>query len=63
MRDTFYFAKDSLDINKLSNVSLNKSLPKLLEGSPVLNERGELIGIVQQKQLVFLHQFLNQLIK
>jgi hypothetical protein len=61
MKDTFYAAKDSFDINKVKVISLNNSLPDLPEGSAVLNEWGELIGIVQKQQLILLHRFLNQI--
>jgi pSer/pThr/pTyr-binding forkhead associated (FHA) protein len=61
LRDTFYLAPDTFDINKLKTVSINKELPELPEGSIVLNERGELIGIIQQHKVVFIHRFYKQI--
>jgi hypothetical protein len=63
VKDTFYAAVYTSNINTIQSIPLNKSLPKLPEGSIVLNERGELIGIVQQQNVVFLHRFYKQLTK
>ena len=52
-----------MDINKFTTFPLNKSLPAIPEGSVVLNERGEIIGIMQQKQVVLLPGFVNQISK
>ena len=61
MTDSFYVSIDSFNINTTRPVALNAALPQLLEGSAVLNERGELVGIVQWNKLVFLPRFYNQL--
>ena len=63
VRDTFFSAMYNSNINKVKSIPLNKSLPKLPEGSIVLNQRGELVGIVQQQNVVFLHRFYKQLTK
>ncbi|MFN8241777.1 MAG: FHA domain-containing protein [Bacteroidales bacterium] len=54
LRDTFFSAADTFDINKLSRTKLNKNLPQLNDESFVFNDRGELIGIVYQNSVNFL---------
>jgi pSer/pThr/pTyr-binding forkhead associated (FHA) protein len=54
LQDTFYSSKDNFDINTLKSAPLNKLLPELSEGSIVLNDRGELVGIVQRNSISFI---------
>jgi len=61
IKDSFITTKDSLDINKVLVTPLAESLPRMQEGSAVFNSRGELIGIVQQQQVVLLNRFINQI--
>jgi pSer/pThr/pTyr-binding forkhead associated (FHA) protein len=56
LQDTFYSARDTFDINKLDFAIINKKLPPLNEGSIVINERGELVGIIQQNKIAFIHR-------
>lgn len=56
LQDTFFSAIDTFDINKLVYASINKKLPLLNEGSIVINERGELVGIIQQNKIAFIHR-------
>lgn len=63
LKDTFYARKDSFDINRISILPLADSLPPLVEGNAVFNSRGELIGLVQQKQVALLHKFITQIKK
>jgi len=62
-KDSFYMAKDNININKLNTAPINNSLQVLPEGSAILNDRGELVGIAQQQQHIFLHRFFTQLKK
>ncbi len=61
LKDTLLFIRDTININLISSIAINKSLPKLPEGSAVFNERGELIGLVQHQKVELLSQFLNQI--
>jgi len=61
LQDTFYSAKDSFDINIMDSAPINKQLHELAEGSIVLNERGELVGIVQQYKIVFIQRYYKQI--
>lgn len=63
MKDTFYSSKFATNINNSDVIPFHRSLPALTEGSIMINERGELVGIVQQQQVVFLHRFSKQLIQ
>jgi len=55
LQDTFYSAKDSFDVKSFAAPFYNKSLPKLTEGSVILNDRGELIGIIEQNKIEFIN--------
>jgi pSer/pThr/pTyr-binding forkhead associated (FHA) protein len=61
LQDTFYSARDSFDISKMKTALLNKLLPELPEGSIVINERGKLIGNVQQHKIVFINRYHKQI--
>ncbi len=61
--DTFIAALDTFNINRNISISLNKSLPKLKEGSTVFNERGELVGWVQKNKTHYIHTIFNQIKK
>ena len=63
MKDTFYINKFAQNINFFNTIPLTRSLPSLAEGSVMINERSELVGIVQQQQVIFLHRFSKQLTK
>lgn len=54
---TFLSVKDSFNISNLNSIPVHIQLPQLSEGSAVFNERGELLGIVQQQKLVFNQNF------
>jgi pSer/pThr/pTyr-binding forkhead associated (FHA) protein len=56
LQDTFFSAKENFDINTMKSAPVNKQLPALSEGSVVLNDRGELIGIVQKNTVVFIQK-------
>jgi pSer/pThr/pTyr-binding forkhead associated (FHA) protein len=60
-KDTFYYVKEYVNTNVLSSGVLSPSLPALTEGSPVLNKRGELIGVIVQNKVVYLSRFYKQL--
>jgi pSer/pThr/pTyr-binding forkhead associated (FHA) protein len=60
-QDTFYFARDSSDINRLDSMPVSQQLPELQEGGVVLNERGELVGNIQQHQVILIHRFYKQI--
>lgn len=60
-QDTFYLARDYFDINMLDSVQVNQQLPEVPEGGIVLNERGELVGNVQQQKLILIHRFYKQI--
>lgn len=60
-QDTFYLARDSFHSNKLDSVRGNKQLPEWPEGGIVLNERGELIGNVQQQKVILIHRYYKQI--
>ncbi len=62
IKDTFYAAKDTFNINRFSTRPIADSLPFMAEGSSVFNVRGELIGIVQQQHVLLLQQFIEQII-
>lgn len=62
LRDTFFTAVDSFNLLARDYYPINKMLPTLPEGGIVLNERGELVGIIQQQKILFVHRF-NNLIK
>jgi pSer/pThr/pTyr-binding forkhead associated (FHA) protein len=59
--DTFYVSTESVDINKPDLQSITKTLPKLPEGSIVLNERGELLGHIQQQKLILVQHYYKQI--
>ena len=61
IKDTFYTVKEKVNINEFPSVPLNNILPALPEGSAAFNGRGEMIGFVQQGNLILLHQFINQI--
>ena len=61
LKDTFYARKDSFNINSISVMPIADSLPPIVEGSPVFNARGELIGVVQQQQVNLLQKFIKQI--
>ena len=61
LKDTFYARKDSFDINRVSIMPIADSLPVIMEGSAVFNSRGELIGLVMQKQISPLKKFIKQI--
>lgn len=61
LKDTFYIAIDSMNINTLESISIKSSSPEPSEGSIVLNERGELIGIIQTHKIVFINHFYKQI--
>lgn len=63
VKDSFYVARDTVNINRVSILPVVDSLPHMAEGSAVFNARGELIGIVQQRHVVLLHQFIKQMNK
>lgn len=63
IKDTFYMARDTVNINSISVNNLPEGLPQLNEGSAVFNYRGELIGIIMQKQIVMLNLFFKQITK
>lgn len=56
LQDTFYASKETFDINTLKSAPVNKQLPDLSEGSVVLNDRGELVGVVQKNSIFFIKQ-------
>lgn len=60
-QDTFYLARDSFHSNMLDSVRVNKQLPELQEGGIVLNERGELVGNVQQQKVILIHRYYKQI--
>jgi pSer/pThr/pTyr-binding forkhead associated (FHA) protein len=61
LQDTFYAIKDSSDINKMDVAPISRRLPGLVEGSIVLNERGELVGNIQNNTLQYIHRYYKQL--
>lgn len=61
IKDTFYMAIDTLNINRFLQTPIPKDLPSMEEGSAVFNNRGELIGIVQRQQVTLLTHFVNQI--
>ncbi len=61
LQDTFYVAGESVDINRPVLQSITKTLPKLPEGSIVLNERGELLGHIQQQKLILVQHYYKQI--
>lgn len=61
IKDTFYTATDTFNINRFSLRPIADSLPALADGSAVFNLRGELIGIAQQQQVSLLQRFIKQL--
>ncbi|MDO9254562.1 MAG: FHA domain-containing protein [Bacteroidales bacterium] len=61
LQDTFYTARDSFNLNKINTSLINKSLPDLPEGSIVINERGKLVGNIQQHNVIFLPRYYKQL--
>jgi len=60
-QDTFYLARDSFDINRLDSVQVNQQFPEVPEGGIVLNERGELVGNIQQQKLILIHRYYKQI--
>ena len=50
-QDTFYLARDPFDSKML----------ELPEGGIVLNERGELVGNVQQQKVILIHRYYKQI--
>ncbi|MFA5973927.1 MAG: FHA domain-containing protein [Lentimicrobiaceae bacterium] len=63
LQDTFYAARDSFNIYKMNTALINKLLPELPEGSIVINERGKLVGNIQQNNVIFIHRYYKQLTK
>lgn len=63
LQDTFYAARDSFNINKMNTALINKLLPELPEGSIIINERGALIGNIQQNNVIFIPRYYKQLTK
>jgi len=63
LQDTFFSARDSFNILKLNTTKINKLLPELPEGSIVINERGKLVGNIQQNNVIFISRFYKQLTK
>jgi hypothetical protein len=63
IKDTFYVARDSVNISGLSSMPVVDSLPRMSEGSAVFNARGELIGIVRQQQVSLIPLFIKQINK
>lgn len=61
IKDTFYAVKDTLNINRSTTFPIADSLPSMAEGSAVFNARGELIGIVQDKNVALLQRFIKQI--
>jgi hypothetical protein len=61
LKDSFYAVKDSFNINKRKSLQVPRSLPLITEGSAVFNARGELIGIVEQQQVLLLPEYIKQL--
>lgn len=61
VKDTFYTAKDTFNINRVSITPVADSLPVMAEGSAVFNVRGELIGIIHQQQVSLLQRFIKQI--
>ena len=57
LKDTFYLARDSFNIS----IPINYQLPALPEGSTILNERGELTGIIQQHKIILIQRYHEQL--
>lgn len=60
-QDTFYLARGSFHSNILDSVRVNQQLPELQEGGIVLNERGELVGNVQQQKVILIHRYYKQI--
>lgn len=63
INDTLYDIVDSSDLNKTNMLNLKGVYLTLPEGSPVFNERGEIIGVKQQQKVILMsniHKFLNQ---
>jgi len=56
LQDTFYAVRDSLNINKMDTFPINNLLPELQEGSIVINERGRLVGIIQQHEVKLINR-------
>ena len=63
IKDTFYVARDTADINRFSTIPIVDSLPRMEEGSAVFNARGELIGLVQQQHVSLIPFFMKQINK
>jgi pSer/pThr/pTyr-binding forkhead associated (FHA) protein len=63
LQDTFYAAGCSYFKGRLFIRSLNSLLPDIPEGSPVINERGELIGVFEQGRVVLIMQFIKNINK
>jgi len=61
LQDTFYLAKDSSDFNRLDSMPINPQLPELSDGGIVLNERGELVGNIQQQKVILIHRYYKQI--
>jgi pSer/pThr/pTyr-binding forkhead associated (FHA) protein len=62
MRDTFLLVEDSFSFKTYHRAPLNGSISVLPEeGSPVFNERGELIAVIQQNEVIMISQFIKQL--
>lgn len=55
LKDTFYAVKEKLIVSQKDAPQLNGELPSLTEGSPVFNNRGVLVAIVQQGKLIYIN--------
>ena len=60
IKDSFYTYSDTVNVKtKFSKIS--KSIPAFSEGSIIINERGELIGILDAHEIIFVSHFIKQL--
>lgn len=63
IKDTFFVARDTTNINRSFMLPVFDSLPHMAEGSAVFNARGELIGIVKKQHVSLLPLYIKQITK